>query len=117
MKKPPIPSGWRLQCPLEILFSEISLAAHRPKTLVPDQGTLRLHRRLPDFLWEVIPDVLQERNRHHARRATRFCAIETVERRANVSDQIRQHKFLETAVTWRGWRLRIGAFASKEQEY
>jgi hypothetical protein len=42
---------------MEILFSEISLAAHRSETLVSDQGTLRLHRRLPDLHLEVIPDV------------------------------------------------------------
>jgi len=56
-EKTACPSGRRLQCPLEILFSEISLAAHRPKTLVSNQGTLRLHRRLPDLLSEVVPDV------------------------------------------------------------
>jgi len=33
------------------------------------------------------------------------------------SDQVRQHKFLETVVTWLDWSLWIVAFAAKEQKY
>ena len=59
MKKPPVHQDGGCSMPMEILFSEISLAAHRSKTLVFDQGTLPLHWQVARLLFGVVPDVEQ----------------------------------------------------------
>jgi hypothetical protein len=68
-EKPPVHQDGGCSMPMEILFSEISLAAHRSKTLVFDQGTLPLHWQVARLLFGVIPDVerIMPNPRRHAK--------------------------------------------------
>jgi hypothetical protein len=56
-QKPPTHQGGGFHWPWRIFVSAISRRTSNQKHSFLIQGTLPLHRRLPDLLSEVIPDV------------------------------------------------------------